>query len=102
MVTNAQPVEAIYKASRSVKGSASLTRVLEVVLMLGNYMNADGAKGGAQGFKISSINKLTDTKSADNQVTLLHYIVATVQAKMPEVLGLREELHDCEAPCKRT
>ena len=70
--------------------------------MLGNYMNADGQRGGAPGFRISSVNKLTDTKSADNQMTLLHYIVQLVEAKVPEALNLKQQLADCEGPCKRT
>ena len=70
--------------------------------MLGNYMNADGQRGGAPGFRISSMNKLTDTKSADNQMTLLHYIVQLVEAKIPEALTLKQQLADCEGPCKRT
>ena len=62
--------------------------------MLGNYMNADGQRGGAPGFRISSVNKLTDTKSADNQMTLLHYIVQLVEAKVPEALNLKQQLAD--------
>ena len=74
----------------------------QLVLMFGNYMNADGQRGSANGFRISSVNKLMDTKSADNQMTLLHYLVQTVEVKMPEALNLKEQLLECEAPCKRT
>jgi hypothetical protein len=70
--------------------------------MFGNYMNADGRNGGAPGFRIASVAKLTDTKSADNQMTLLHFIAQTVAAKIPEAVTLKEQLADCEAPCKRT
>ena len=34
-----------------------------------------GARGNSPGFKLNSLSKLRDTKSADGQQTLLHYLV---------------------------
>ncbi len=31
----------------------------QLILLIGNYMNGTGIKGGAFGFKVSSINKVT-------------------------------------------
>lgn len=31
---------------------------LQLILLIGNYMNGTGVKGGAFGFRVSSINKV--------------------------------------------
>ncbi len=54
---------AILCASREVTRSKCLTQVLEVVLAFGNFMNK-GQRGNAYGFKVSSLNKIIDTKSS--------------------------------------
>lgn len=54
-------------------------------------MNGTGAKGGAYGFRVSSINKLVDTKSAHN-TTLLHFVERTVAKHFPEMEDFLEEL----------
>ena len=74
----------------------------------GNYMNGTGIKGGAFGFRISSINKvhssleifagillcyfqLVDTKSLNN-TTLLHFLEKTVSQHFPEMEEFLDEL----------
>lgn len=57
------PPPAILNASKEVVRSKRLTQVLEVVLAFGNFMNK-GQRGNAYGFKISSLNKIADTKSS--------------------------------------
>lgn len=54
---------ALSLASREVVKSRALRQLLEVVLAFGNYMNK-GQRGNAYGFKISSLNKIADTKSS--------------------------------------
>lgn len=34
---------------------------LQLILLIGNYMNGTGVKGGAFGFKVSSINRVRVT-----------------------------------------
>jgi len=41
-----------------MQNSGALARILEIVLVLGNYMNGTSTRGGAIGFKLSSINKV--------------------------------------------
>lgn len=43
--------------------SGALRQLLEIILAFGNYMNK-GQRGNASGFKVSSLNKLADTKSS--------------------------------------
>ncbi|NXD26659.1 DAAM2 protein, partial [Spelaeornis formosus] len=85
---------AIRAGSKAVLQSSSLQQLLEVVLAFGNYMNK-GQRGNAFGFKISSLNKIADTKSSiDKNITLLHYLITVVEKKYPKVLRLHEELRD--------
>uniref|UniRef100_A0A8C4J689 Dishevelled associated activator of morphosis 1 n=1 Tax=Dromaius novaehollandiae TaxID=8790 RepID=A0A8C4J689_DRONO len=93
-------VEAIRAGSRAVLQSSSLQQLLEVVLAFGNYMNK-GQRGNAFGFKISSLNKIADTKSSiDKNITLLHYLITIVEKKYPKVLRLHEELRDIPQAAK--
>nr|XP_020658161.1 disheveled-associated activator of morphogenesis 1 isoform X2 [Pogona vitticeps] len=93
-------VEAIRMASTEVFQSKSLKQLLEVVLAFGNYMNK-GQRGNAYGFKISSLNKIADTKSSiDKNITLLHYLITIVEKKYPKVLNLHEELKDVPEAAK--
>lgn len=54
---------ALIKACKEVLQSRNLKQLLEVVLAFGNYMNK-GQRGNAYGFKVSSLNKIADTKSS--------------------------------------
>ncbi|XP_004698675.1 disheveled-associated activator of morphogenesis 1 isoform X1 [Echinops telfairi] len=93
-------VEAIRCGSEEVFRSSALRQLLEVVLAFGNYMNK-GQRGNAYGFKISSLNKIADTKSSiDKNITLLHYLITIVEKKYPKVLNLHEELRDIPEAAK--
>ncbi|XP_006864659.1 PREDICTED: disheveled-associated activator of morphogenesis 1 isoform X1 [Chrysochloris asiatica] len=93
-------VEAIRSGSEEVFSSSALKQLLEVVLAFGNYMNK-GQRGNAYGFKISSLNKIADTKSSiDKNITLLHYLITIVEKKYPKVLNLNEELQDIPEAAK--
>ncbi|NWH73243.1 DAAM2 protein, partial [Piaya cayana] len=94
------PLSAIRAGSKAVLQSSSLQQLLEVVLAFGNYMNK-GQRGNAFGFKISSLNKIADTKSSiDKNITLLHYLITIVEKKYPKVLRLHEELRDIPQAAK--
>lgn len=88
---------------------------VQLILLIGNYMNGTGIKGGAFGFRVSSINKvgkvyishvrradmkytaqLVDTKSVNN-TTLLHFLERTVAKHFPE---MEEFLEDLAAPAE--
>ncbi|KAJ8930769.1 hypothetical protein NQ314_016403 [Rhamnusium bicolor] len=88
-------VHAIISGSNSVKNSRKLRSVLEVILAFGNYLNSS-KRGPAYGFKLQSLDTLLDTKSTDKRSCLLHYIVATIRQKFPELLNFDSELHYIE------
>ncbi|XP_071505919.1 disheveled-associated activator of morphogenesis 2-like [Diadema antillarum] len=93
-------IEALLKASKEVSSSKKLKKILEIVLAFGNYMNR-GARGNAYGFKVSSLNKIIDTKSSSNRnVTLLHYLIDMLEKKFPDVVKLEEELPNVPTAAK--
>ena len=68
--------------------------------MLGNFLNGTGYQGGAFGIKISSINKLVDTKGSKDNTTLLHFLVDIVESKFPRIYGFFDDLKGMDAACK--
>lgn len=74
-----------------MKNSKKLRQVLEIILAFGNYMNS-AKRGPAYGFKLQSLDTLVDTKSSDKRICLLHFIVDTIRAKMPEIMNFDLEL----------
>ncbi|XP_077198018.1 disheveled-associated activator of morphogenesis 2 isoform X2 [Paroedura picta] len=85
-------VEAILLASKELTRSKRLKQLLEVVLAFGNYMNK-GQRGNAFGFKVSSLNKIADTKSSiDKNITLLHYLIMIFEKNYIDVLDIQSEL----------
>ncbi|XP_015122157.1 protein diaphanous isoform X2 [Diachasma alloeum] len=79
-------------ACEEVKSSKKFARILELILLLGNYMNSGSKNGQAFGFEISFLTKLTSTKDVENKQTLMHYLVDTIERKFPECLSFGEEL----------
>uniref|UniRef100_A0A8B9LDA1 Dishevelled associated activator of morphogenesis 2 n=1 Tax=Astyanax mexicanus TaxID=7994 RepID=A0A8B9LDA1_ASTMX len=85
-------VEAILLASRELVRSKRLTQILEVVLAFGNFMNK-GQRGNAYGFKVSSLNKIADTKSSiDRSITMLHYLIMIFEKNYPDTLNIPQDL----------
>lgn len=82
-------------ASNSLKTSVKFKAVLEIILAFGNYMNSS-KRGHAYGFKLQSLDTLCDTKSSDKRMSLLHYVVATVRQKFPQLLDFENELTSIE------
>ncbi|UYV74721.1 DAAM2 [Cordylochernes scorpioides] len=82
----------IMEASKEVQRSKRLKKLLELVLAVGNYMNR-GQRGNAFGFRISSLNRISDTRSSINRhVTLLHYLLELIEKKFKDVLKLESDL----------
>lgn len=93
-------VEALAKASKEILHSRNLKQLLEVVLAFGNFMNK-GQRGNAYGFKVSSLNKIADTKSSiDKNITLLHYLITILEKKYPKVLMFQEDLQSISVAAK--
>merc|ERR1712107_476147 len=79
----------------STRNAKKFKKVLEIILAFGNYMNSS-KKGSAYGFRMSSLDNLSITKSSDKKITIVHYIVDVVSAKYPDLKGFETELRYIE------
>lgn len=68
-------IEMVNNAVVELKKSAKFTKLLHVTLVLGNYMNGGYFGGTAKGFKLQSLLRLRDTKTADNKSNLLEHLI---------------------------
>lgn len=71
--------------------------VLEVVLALGNYLNGGSFRGGAYGFKLQALEKLTDTKTASGKKTLMHFIADFLEKDLPDLKDWDECVKNADA-----
>ena len=79
----AEDVSCLANAALRVMGSTRLQRILEILLVVGNAMNADARDeiANARGFTVESLLKLCDTKAASTRfkgTTLLDFFVNMV------------------------
>ncbi|KAJ3295039.1 hypothetical protein HDU76_006893, partial [Blyttiomyces sp. JEL0837] len=89
-------------AIKAVRSSEKLKKVLQAVLVIGNFMNGGSFRGGAYGFQIESLLKLRETKAVDQAdlrdraPTLLHYLARRLEEVDEENMNLKEELGPVE------
>ncbi|EPY50363.1 formin Fus1 [Schizosaccharomyces cryophilus OY26] len=72
-----------------IKTSTNFKYLLNLILLLGNYMNDTPRQ--RQGFKIDSLQRLSMIKNEENGLTLLHTVEGIIRKCFPE---LEEFLHD--------
>ncbi|XP_063559173.1 protein diaphanous homolog 2 isoform X4 [Gorilla gorilla gorilla] len=100
-VNNIKPsIIAVTLACEELKKSESFNRLLELVLLVGNYMNSGSRNAQSLGFKINFLCKIRDTKSADQKTTLLHFIADICEEKYRDILKFPEELEHVESASK--
>ncbi|XP_068173739.1 protein diaphanous homolog 3-like [Antennarius striatus] len=92
-VNNLRPdILAVTAACDEVRKSRAFGHLLELVLLLGNYMNAGSRNAQSYGFDLSSLCKLKDTKSFDQKTTLLHFLAQVCEEEFPNVVKFVDEL----------
>nr|KAF6269937.1 inverted formin 2 [Myotis myotis] len=79
-------------ACESLLSSRQLPVFCQLILKIGNFLNYGSHTGNADGFKISTLLKLTETKSQQSRVTLLHHVLEEVERSHPDLLQLPREL----------
>lgn len=83
----------IDEATDKIQNSQHLRKVFDIILAVGNYMN-DTSKQ-AQGFKLSTLQRLTFMKDDKNSITFLHYVERVIRKAYPEEEKFLEELTKC-------
>ncbi|XP_015428113.1 PREDICTED: protein diaphanous homolog 1 [Myotis davidii] len=96
-VENIKPeIVSVTAACEELRKSESFSNLLEITLLVGNFMNAGSRNAGAFGFNISFLCKLRDTKSTDQKMTLLHFLAELCENDYPDVLKFPDELAHVE------
>ncbi|XP_075825038.1 protein diaphanous homolog 1 isoform X1 [Microtus pennsylvanicus] len=96
-VENIKPeIVSVTAACEELRKSENFSNLLEITLLVGNYMNAGSRNAGAFGFNISFLCKLRDTKSTDQKMTLLHFLAELCENDYPDVLKFPDELAHVE------
>ncbi|KAM9949412.1 hypothetical protein ACTFIT_010621 [Dictyostelium discoideum] len=85
------------QGTQEIKGSEKIPKLLEVILILGNFINGGTARGNAYGFKLNTITKLADTKSTDNKLSLVNYLTRVVIKDFPHLNSFAQDLGHVEA-----
>uniref|UniRef100_A0A8C9NQD9 Diaphanous related formin 3 n=1 Tax=Serinus canaria TaxID=9135 RepID=A0A8C9NQD9_SERCA len=100
-VNNIKPdIMAVSAACEEIKKSKSFSKLLELVLLMGNYMNAGSRNAQTFGYNLSSLCKLKDTKSADQKTTLLHFLAEVCEESYQDVLNFVEDFQHLDKASK--
>ena len=83
-------------ACKELQASSRLSKLLEVILAIGNFVNFGSTRGGAYGFKISHLSKLKEFRSNDKQIHMMGFIVNFIQKKFPVILDFHSDLKNLE------
>uniref|UniRef100_A0A2K6SJA2 Inverted formin-2 n=1 Tax=Saimiri boliviensis boliviensis TaxID=39432 RepID=A0A2K6SJA2_SAIBB len=93
MLDMVQPkAQLVLAACKSLLTSRRLPIFCQLILRIGNFLNYGSHTGDADGFKISTLLKLTETKSQQNRVTLLHHVLEEAEKSHPDLLELPRDL----------
>ncbi|XP_070105462.1 inverted formin-2 isoform X4 [Equus caballus] len=82
----------VLAACESLLTGHQLPIFCQLILKIGNFLNYGSHTGDADGFKISTLLKLTETKSQQSRVTLLHHVLEEVEKSHPDLLQLPQDL----------
>uniref|UniRef100_A0A8C2DXL9 Inverted formin, FH2 and WH2 domain containing n=1 Tax=Cyprinus carpio TaxID=7962 RepID=A0A8C2DXL9_CYPCA len=82
-----------------LRKSSLLPSFCKLILSVGNFLNYGSHTGNAEGFKISSLLKLTETKANKSRITLLHHILEEAELNHPELLELADDIEASERVC---
>ncbi|GAB0089028.1 protein diaphanous [Sergentomyia squamirostris] len=101
MVQDVKPdIVAATAACEEVKESTKFAKILELILLMGNYMNSGTKNEQAFGFDLSFLTKISSTKDYENKQTLLHFVVDVVEKKFPDSLAVDKDLSHVDKACR--
>ncbi|XP_062974564.1 inverted formin-2-like [Elgaria multicarinata webbii] len=84
--------ETVRRACEDLLASHRLPVFCQLILKVGNFLNYGSHTGDADGFKIGTLLKLTETKANQTRITLLHHILEEVEKNHTDLLQLPKDL----------
>lgn len=91
-------LDRVEEASRSIEESDSLKMLFEVILLLGNYMNADSKK--AFGFRLSTLQRLNFLKNNNNSMSFLQFLEKIIRNDFPEIQNFIDDIRPVKNACR--
>ena len=73
------------EAFEEIRKSGKFAAFLELILLTGNFMNANSRNANTHGFHLNILLKLKDTKSTDGKLSLAHFVAEWVTNVFTEV-----------------
>ncbi|XP_028902509.1 FH2 domain-containing protein 1-like [Ornithorhynchus anatinus] len=74
------------QAAQELLACEDLHCIIRLILKAGNHLNAGGYAGGAVGFRMASLLRLTDTKANTPGIHLLHFVAMEAGRREPRLL----------------
>ncbi|XP_069506238.1 formin-I-like [Ambystoma mexicanum] len=90
-------ISQITKACQQLLASQSFVAVLGYILAIGNYLNENAGKEKANGFRLSSLEKLSQLWGKERKFTLIHALVEQILLHEPDLTTFPLELTEFEA-----
>ncbi|CAI8046229.1 Protein diaphanous homolog 1 [Geodia barretti] len=88
--------ELLHVATKELMMSRSLKELLHIILLTGNFINGSTKLGSAYGFRISSLQRLSNTlanvRRTSLNVNFLHFLVTVCERDCPRLLKFHTEL----------
>ncbi|KAI3691255.1 hypothetical protein L2E82_49519 [Cichorium intybus] len=82
----------IKDATKEIRESTKLVEIMQIILMMGNILNAGTGGGSARGFKLDCLEKLDDTYATGKDITLLQFLCKVIAEQKPELLDFDKDL----------
>lgn len=93
-------IEALKGAMEDVLQSEILPEVLQLILIIGNFLNCGGYAGNAVAFKINSLLKIVDTRANKPRMNLMHFLVHVAEEKREKVLKFPDDMKHLDKAVK--
>ncbi|XP_060088954.1 formin-F-like [Heteronotia binoei] len=85
------------RACKQLQSSPKFVAVLEYISAMGNYLNEKSGKEKAQGFRLSSLTRLSLLRGKERSFTLLHALVEQIFLQDPDLAEFPQELTEFKA-----
>ncbi|XP_075048590.1 inverted formin-2 isoform X2 [Mixophyes fleayi] len=89
--------DVVSTACDDILSSQRLPQFCQLILKVGNFLNYGSHTGNANGFKIGTLLKLTETRANQTRITLLHHILEEIEVNHTDLLELPNDLEKVAA-----
>ncbi|CAH1267428.1 INF2 [Branchiostoma lanceolatum] len=89
-------IRTIQQACQDLLDNKKLQRLLQLILLTGNFLNFGGYAGNAAGFRLHSLLRLVDTRANKPKMNLMHFVVQEAEEKDPAILTFPDDMKHLE------